>query len=157
MKTTIKIAALALAVSALAGCAPTPPTPAFQLTDAQLCTEYGYSMAAGNAGRLTEVGDEAQRRMNANNGVLSVPKETCQALSQTGVNKYQADQIAYANQQRAAQALMAYGQQMQAQAAQQDAFQQQQLNQQAAQAQQSWQMQQQTQALQGINRSLQGY
>ncbi|WP_370606880.1 hypothetical protein [Citrobacter werkmanii] len=154
--------ALAIAVSIffLAGCSTTPLKPAMQMTDAELCTTYGYSMAAGDSNRMLEVGNEAQKRMDAHGGVLSVPKETCQALSQAGVNQLSQEQAETARSQAAWAAIGQMGQQMQAQQAQQDAYnnqQMQQANQQIQQQQQMMLMQQQTQALQGINRSLGGW
>lgn len=123
------------------------------MTDAELCTTYGYSMAAGDSNRMLEVGNEAQKRMDAHGGVLSVPKETCQALSQAGVNQLSQEQAETARSQAAWAAIGQMGQQMQAQQAQQDAYN----NQQIQQQQQMMLMQQQTQALQGINRSLGGW
>lgn len=89
-----------------------------QMTDAELCTTYGYSMAAGDSNRMLEVGNEAQKRMDAHGGVLSVPKETCQALSQAGVNQLSQEQAETARSQAAWAAIGQMGQQMQAQQAQ---------------------------------------
>lgn len=163
MKVKIKILVLAISVSALAGCTATPLKPAMQMTDAELCTAYGYSMAVGDSNRILEVGNEAQSRMNAHGGVLTVPKETCQALSQAGVNQLAREQVEAARSQAAWAAIGQMGQQMQAQQAQQDAYnnqlaqQQMQQMQQQQQQQMLMQQQQQTQALQGINRSLGGW
>lgn len=153
MKAKILALALAVSISSLAGCTTTPPKPAMQMTDAELCTTYGYSMAMGDSNRMLEVGNEAQKRMDAHGGVLSVPKETCQALSQAGVNQLAQEQAETARSQAAWAAIGQMGQQMQAQQAQQDAYN----NQQMQQQQQMMLMQQQTQALQGINRSLGGW
>ncbi|WP_423061024.1 hypothetical protein [Citrobacter portucalensis] len=153
MKAKILALALAVSISSLAGCTATPPKPAMQMTDAELCTTYGYSMAMGDSNRMLEVGNEAQKRMDAHGGVLSVPKETCQALSQAGVNQLAQEQAETARSQAAWAAIGQMGQQMQAQQAQQNAYN----NQQMQQQQQMMLLQQQTQALQGINRSLGGW
>lgn len=147
---------LAVVCSAiLSGCAVTPPTPAFQLTDAQLCTELGHASASGNANRVAEVIAEGKSREDGKRFTLD--EGTCKVLAQTGGNAAANEAVEAQRQQQAANALMAYGQQMQAQAAQESYQQQQIANQQMQQAQQNWQMQQQQQSLNNIANAIRGY
>lgn len=150
-----KLLTLAVVIASLTGCAVTPPTPAYQLGDAQLCTELGHAAASGNASRVAEVVAEGKSREDGKR--FSIDEGTCQLLATTGANAANNEAVAAARQQQAAQALMAYGQQMQAQAAQEQYQQQQIANQQMQQAQQNWQMQQQNQALNGIANAIRGY
>ena len=142
-------------IATLTGCAATPPTPAFQLTDAQLCAELGHASAYGNSNRVAEVIAEGKNRDNS--GRFTLDESTCTTLAQTGANAALQETAEAANRQRAAQALMAYGQQMQQQAAYENQMQQAQMNQQMQQMNQNMQMQQQTQALNSIASSIRGY
>lgn len=134
--------------SALSGCAVTPPTPAFQLTDAQLCAESGHAMAQGNTTRLSELMAEGDSRVKA--GRMTLDQGTCQTLAQTGANAAQNEAVEAQRQQAAWAAVGQMGQQMQAQAAADQQYQQQQMNQQM-------QSMQQTQALNNIANSIRGY
>lgn len=142
-------------VFTLAGCSATPPTPVSQLTDAQLCAEYGYAQASGNVNRVAEVVAEGSHRTTAGPGAID--DATCQTLAQTGANRVQQEQIENARQQAAWAQVAAYGQQMQAQQ-QQESYQQQQIaNQQMQALNQQMQAQQQQQSLNNIANAIRGY
>ncbi|BCU50981.1 hypothetical protein CIAM_45020 (plasmid) [Citrobacter amalonaticus] len=111
--------------------------PAYQLTDAQLCTESGYAIATGNSERLAEVAQEGQSRVNA--GRMTISQDMCAILAQTGNNRVQKEMIEDAQRQQASQAMMQQGLAIM----QQD--------------QQNMQSMQQTQALNNIANSISGY
>ncbi|KKF38435.1 hypothetical protein [Hafnia alvei] len=155
MKTLTRLSTLIAVVASLSGCAGTPPVPADQMTDAQLCAEYGYAQASGNVNRVAEVVAEGNRRTTAGPGAID--DATCQTLAQTGANRVQQEQIENARQQAAWAQVAAYGQQMQAQQ-QAESYQQQQIaNQQMQALNQQMQAQQQQQSLNNIANAIRGY
>lgn len=144
-----------LSATLLAGCATTPPTPAFQLTDTALCTELGHAQAVGDSARVAEVIDEGKSREARN--ALTIDQGTCTTLAQTGANAAQQESIQAQQQRQAWASASAQLQQYAAQQQQQEYQQQQLANQQMQQAQQNMNAWQQTQALNRIANGLNGY